>query len=121
MPDGEIAGDFCSLDSDADASDIHLSSSSFASSSSSSSFSSSYSTAGVEVGVSTDDPSARMEKDPRKIARRFDFQIFFSFFRTPFTACIFFCLLACLHDSADIFVFGVVVFRFPSICKFVAE
>lgn len=78
MPDAEIADDICLLDSDAD---IQLSSSSsFSSFASSSSSSSSYSASGVEVGVSTDDPSAKMEKDPRKMARRFDFSIiFFSF------------------------------------------
>lgn len=76
MPYGEIGDDFGSLD-DCDAgasSDIHLSSSSSFSSCSSSSL---FSAAGVEVGSCTDDPSAKMEKDPRKIARRFD--LFFNF------------------------------------------
>lgn len=63
MPDREI-GD--------DASDTNLSSS-FASSSSS--FSSYYSAAGAW----TDDHAAKMEKDPRKIARRFDFPDFLHF------------------------------------------
>ncbi|XP_013667310.2 dicer-like protein 4 isoform X1 [Brassica napus] len=63
MPDREI-GD--------DASDTNLSSSfsSFASSSSSS-FSSSYSAAGAW----TDDHSSKMEKDPRKIARRYQLEL----------------------------------------------
>lgn len=63
MPDREI-GD--------DASDTNLSSSFSSFASSSSSFSSSYSAAGAW----TDDHSAKMEKDPRKIARRFDFPTF---------------------------------------------
>ncbi|CAE6112025.1 unnamed protein product [Arabidopsis arenosa] len=69
MPYGEIADDFRSLDCDADvSSDIHLSSSSSFSSFSSSS-SSLFSAAG------TDDPSPKMEKDPRKIARRYQVEL----------------------------------------------
>ncbi|XP_023636190.1 dicer-like protein 4 isoform X3 [Capsella rubella] len=71
MPYGEIAGDFGSPDCDADASsDIHLSSSS-----SFSSFSSSSSSLFSAPGACTDDPSAKMEKDPRKIARRYQLEL----------------------------------------------
>lgn len=116
MPYDEIGDDFCSLDCDPDASDINLSSSSspssFATSSSSSSFSSAYSAAGVEVGASTDDPSPKMEKDPRKIARRFDFQ-FFSRLSVHLRN-LHFPRFACFHDSVSSF------FRFCRSCKFVA-
>ncbi|CAN8252441.1 unnamed protein product [Cochlearia groenlandica] len=60
--------------SDADASDTYLSSSSSSSSSSLAS-SSSYSVAGLEAGACTDDPSVKMEKDPRKIARRYQLEL----------------------------------------------
>ncbi|XP_010495321.1 PREDICTED: dicer-like protein 4 [Camelina sativa] len=76
MPYGEIGDDFTSqsLDCDADASsDIHLSSSS---SSSFSSFSSSSSSSlFLASGACTDDLSAKMEKDPRKIARRYQVEL----------------------------------------------
>ncbi|ESQ42054.1 hypothetical protein EUTSA_v100124260mg, partial [Eutrema salsugineum] len=81
MPDAEIGDDFCSLDCDADASETQLSSSSsslsssFATSPSSSSFSSSYSAPGVDFGACTDDHSAKLEKDPRKIARRYQLEL----------------------------------------------
>ncbi|KAL1189126.1 Dicer-like protein 4 [Cardamine amara subsp. amara] len=76
MPYGEAIGDdFCSMDCDADASDVRLSYSSSSSSFSTSSSSSSFSAAGVEVGACTDDPSAKMDKDPRKIARRYQVEL----------------------------------------------
>jgi len=95
MPYSEIGDDFRSLDFDhADvSSDLHLTSSSSVSSFSSSS-SSLFSAAG------TDDPSPKMEKDPRKIARRFDF---FSSLPTLFIARIIFgfALLPCLRFCTD--------------------
>jgi endoribonuclease Dicer len=70
MPYSEIGDDLRSLDFDhADvSSDLHLTSSSSVSSFSSSS-SSLFSAAG------TDDPSPKMEKDPRKIARRYQVEL----------------------------------------------
>lgn len=89
MPYGEIeiGDDFRSLDCDADvSSDIHLSSSS-----------SFYSFSSSSSSLCTDDPSSKMEKDPRKIARRFDF----SRLCEHLSELAFSSLFACLRFSTD--------------------